>query len=203
MTVSKTYGAAVKKYLLIPVAVLAVGVVLLAAEAGKNDPAKVFSSEKAATAAVGDDDLQIEILQTRFCRDAHRHGDAYCMQEIVGRVVSTGKKAHGFRIGECVGFSGRATPCGKCVDCRANRTELCRYAGWVCEVGCDRHLEGCRNRIVVSHRHVIALSDEEAQDPFPHLCGKSGYCPQLYCHDSADNASWGRRCGHGRGRHCR
>lgn len=35
MTVSKTYGAAVKKYLLIPVAVLAVGVVLLAAEAGK------------------------------------------------------------------------------------------------------------------------------------------------------------------------
>ena len=196
-----------KKYLLIPVAVIAAGLVLLVAGAGENSSGKVFRSTKAAAAAVGNDDLQLEVLQVRFCRNARHHGNHGCVQEIVGRVVSTGKNAGAFRVGECVGFSGWANPCGECSDCRSDRPEACRYAGWACDAGCDRHPDGCLSRIVISRHHVVALSNEEAREPFAHLCGRVEHCPQLFCHDPADGVrsrGYGHgHCGGGHGRRCR
>lgn len=196
-----------KKFLLISAAVIAVtGLVLAAAGTGESDSGRIFRSSKAAAAAVGDNDLQIEVLHTRFCRNPHRHGES-CVQEIVGRVVSTGKNVTGFRPGECVGFSGRVTPCGECADCRADRPDQCRYAGRVCETGCERHPDGCRNRVVISCRHVIALSGREAANSFAHLCKETGTCPQLFCHDSVDggrNRAHGHgRCSSGHSHHCR
>lgn len=199
-----------KKYLLIPVVVIAVtGLLLAAAGAGENDFGTVFTSARAAEAAVGNDDLQIEVLQTRFCRDTHRHGNRHGVQEIVGRVVSTGKNVSGLRVGDRVGFCGWTAPCGECADCLAGRPEACRYSGRVCEVGCDRHPEGCRNRVVVSRHCVVALPDRETGDLFPRLCGKMTDCPRLYCHDSIRGDTRNRSYGHGHcgesrhGGHCR
>ena len=194
-----------RKHLLIPLAVFAVVLIVSAAGTGLSDSGKVFASAAAATAAVGDDDLQIEVLHTRFCRDAQRHGNTHCVQEIVGRVVSTGKNAGDFKIGECVGFSGLGTPCGECADCRTNRPEQCSHAGWVCEPGCEHAPQNCRGRVVLSHHRVVRLSAEELREPFSRLCGRQGQCLRLYCRDFTGEEFRNRsgHCGGRRGHHCR
>lgn len=194
------------KYWLIPVALFAAGVVLFAAGTGESNSGTVFSSAAAAAAAVGDDDLQIEVLYTRFCHDTIRHGDGRCVQEMIGRVVSTGKKANEFRVGECVGLSGTATPCGKCSDCREKRPELCRYAGWACATGCDRQTGECRNRLVVPQKCAVRISGDENQETvFRSLCRTHSSCLSLHCGAANSSNIQGEtsRGHHHRSRHCR
>ncbi|WP_294503006.1 alcohol dehydrogenase catalytic domain-containing protein [uncultured Victivallis sp.] len=191
-----------KKHWLILAALFFAGVVLLAAGAGEGNSGTVFSSADAAAAAVGDDDLQIEVLHTRFCHDATRHGDGRCVQEIIGKVVSAGKNANGFQIGESVGLSCMATPCGKCSDCREKRPELCRYAGWACETGCRQQTGECRNRLVVPQKCVVRISGDENQETaLRSLCRPRSSC--LFLHCGAEDAAGLPRGHHHRSHHCR
>ena len=195
-----------KKYAVTVSVIAAAGLIALAVyAAGENSSAFVFSSGKAAIEAVGDEDVQIRVLHSRICPDAQAHGNNCHIQEIIGQVISAGRKVAGIHVGDCVGFRGQAVPCGKCADCRNGQTGSCRYAGWVCSENCRLHSGDCRNRIVTAQCNVIKISGEEKPEKiYPRLCSDSLHCPRLFCHDAVSSGSV-RHCRdrHGHGRHCR
>ena len=200
-----------KKHLLTFSCIVCAGLAALALCAAGDASASgtVFSSAEDAAKAVGEQDVQIEVIRTRICPDAHRSGKDCFVQEILGRVVCAGKNASGFHAGDCVGLRGTVTPCGNCPDCKAGRAAACRNAGWVCAENCNRHRNACRNRIVTAQGNLIRLSNQENTDQmFSHLCAESRRCPELRCHNVTDTSaapSTGhhrRKCA-GHGGHCR
>ena len=92
MTISKMYGTAVKKRLLF-ITITIVGLILLAAQAGNSNSATAmtYSSSQTVAEAIKNDDVQIEVLHARICRDTHHQEEGCCIQEVLGRIVS----AHG------------------------------------------------------------------------------------------------------------
>ena len=200
-----------KKHLLTFSCIVCAGLAaLVLCAAGDASPSgTVFSSAEDAAKAVGDKDVQIEVLQTRVCPDT-RHGKGCYVQEIVGRIVCAGKNANGFHAGECVGLRGTVTPCGSCPDCKAGRAAACRNAGWACAENCTLHGDTCRNRIVTAQDNVVRLPNQENTDQkFTRLCSEARHCPALRCHNTADASatqSTGhhrKRCRSGHGGHCR
>lgn len=194
-----------KRLLCIFAAVIGIIVLTVHASSGNSASGTVFSSEKAAADAVERDCVQIQILHSRICPDAHRHAKGCYVQEAVGRVVSAGGNVKHLRTGDCVGFRSSVIPCGNCADCRAGREISCRNAGWVCGTNCNNHTEGgCRNLIVTAEDNVVKVSGTEKTDLFSRLCNTAAHCLRLRCHDAEDN-NISSRHGHGckRGRCCR
>jgi uncharacterized zinc-type alcohol dehydrogenase-like protein len=81
------------------------------------------------------DDVVIEIAYCGICHsDIHTaRGEwgptAYpCVpgHEIVGRVIATGKKVRGFKIGDLAGVGCFVDSCGKCKPCRASEEQFCQ-----------------------------------------------------------------------------
>lgn len=199
-----------KKYLLTASAAALLGIAVLALHAagGTSAECTVFSSAGNAEAAMGGNDVQIEVLQSRVCRDTRRHGENCYVQEIIGRVVATGKQAGNLHAGDCVGLRGRITPCGTCSECKASRPDACLNSGLVCPENCRLHAGACRNRIVTAGDNVVKVSaTEKAEQIFPRLCTGTHRCPVFRCRDSANDASLPGGVRHCRGRrhggHCR
>ena len=197
-----------KKYLLTASAALGIALLALHAASGNTAECTVFSSAGDAEAAMGEKDVQIEVLQSRVCRDMRRHGENCYVQEIIGRVVSTGKQTGNLHAGDCVGLRGRITPCGTCPECKASRPGTCRASGLVCPENCRLHSGACRNRIVTDRNNVVKVSAaEKAEQIFPRLCTDARSCPFFRCHDSAGESGIsekGRHCRRrGHGGHCR
>src|ERR1035438_266708 len=58
--------------------------------------------------------------------------------EIVGRIVQTGEKVEGFRVGDRVGVPWVASTCGYCRYCKAGQENLCdnaRFTGYTVDGG--------------------------------------------------------------------
>ena len=199
-----------KKHLLIVSCIICAGLaaLVLCAAGDASASGTVFTSADDAAEAMGNTDVQVEVLQTRLCTNA-KHGKGCYVQEIIGRIVCAGKNAGAFHAGECVGIRATVTPCGTCQECKAGRATACRNAGWVCAENCNLHRNACRNRIVTAQDNVVRLPDREnTEQKFTHLCSEARHCPELRCHrvsdDSAAHSSGHhrRRCS-GLGRHCR
>ena len=116
-----------KKHLLTFSGIVCAGLaaLVLCAAGDASASGTVFSSAEDAAKAVGEQDVQIEVIRTRICPDAHRSGKDCYVQEILGRVVCAGKNAAAFHAGDCVGLRGTVTPCGNCPDCKAGRAAAC------------------------------------------------------------------------------
>ena len=180
-----------------------VGLILLAAQAGNSNSATAmtFSSSQTAAEAIKNDDVQIEVLHARICRDTHHQEEGCCIQEVFGRIVSVGKNVDALRSGDLVGFSGKIIPCGRCHDCKSGHVEQCRNAGWVCDETCRLHANRCRNRIVTRESNVIRISGNESKaEAFSLLCKDAGHHPSLRCYIVTDDYV-DSHC-HGRRRHC-
>lgn len=197
-----------KKTVLLLSIVAAAALVALAgyAAAGSSTAAEALSSPEAAAIALEDDGVLIEVLHARLCPAHRRHGESRFIQEISGRVLSTGKKVREFRPGAYVGFLGEIVPCGRCSACSAGHRESCRNAGRVCDSTCRGHDGRCRNRIITQECNLVKFNgDEAASEQFSRLCGTPAPCPQLRCHVPAtDSAAVSGGCrSHTRRHHCR
>ncbi|UKI30428.1 MAG: alcohol dehydrogenase catalytic domain-containing protein [Lentisphaeria bacterium] len=132
------------------------------AAAGSSTAAEALSSPEAAAIALEDDGVLIEVLHARLCPAHRRHGESRFIQEISGRVLSTGKKVREFRPGAYVGFLGEIVPCGRCSACSAGHRESCRNAGRVCDSTCRGHDGRCRNRIITQECNLVKFNEDEA-----------------------------------------
>ena len=193
-----------KKRLLF-ITITIVGLILLAAQAGNSNPATAmtFSSSQTAAEAIKKDDVQIEVLHARICRDTHHQEEGCCIQEVLGRIVSVGKNVDSLRSGDLVGFSGKIIPCGRCRDCKSGHVEQCRNAGWVCDETCRLHANRCRNRIVTRESNVIRIFGNESRaGAFSHLCKGTVHHPSRHCYIVTEDYGMDDSHCHGRRHHC-
>ncbi len=88
--------------------------------------------------------------------------------QIVGRVEAIGEGVRGWSVGQRAGVGWLASTCGRCVQCRRGRENLCeaaRFTGWDRDGGYATHA-------VVNADFAFSLPDAFADlDAAPLLCG--------------------------------
>lgn len=138
----------------------------LASKAGSHFQEITFTRH-----AVGDNDIKIEILYAGICHSdlsiiEHYQGESPLVpgHEIVGRVVSTGKKVTKFKVGDYAGVGCMVNSCGECDNCKAGMEQYCENQKTVFTYGFPdsfHHNEitmgGYSNNIVVSDRFALVI----------------------------------------------
>lgn len=85
--------------------------------------------------AVGDHDIEIEIMYAGICHSDLHHvkedwgHEEYPLvpgHEIAGRVVKIGKKVTSFKVGDYAGIGCMINSCGKCEFCKENKEQYCK-----------------------------------------------------------------------------
>lgn len=173
-----------KKYLLMLIAAVFTLETAWADDAGRI-PAKGFAiyskdgkfqEHNFTRHAVGDNDVQIEILYAGICHsdlhaawDEHRRfgiNAIYPMipgHEIAGRVVKVGKNVTGFRVGDYAGVGCMVNSCGKCEYCKINKEQYCQngtaftYNSIDPYNGNEATMGGYSNCIVVTERFAVKI----------------------------------------------
>lgn len=137
--------------------------------------------------AVGDNDIQIEILYAGIC-----HSDIHAVKEdngsqsiypmvpgheIAGRVVKVGKDVTKFKVGDLAGVGCMVNSCQHCKSCSHDREQFCENGTVFTYGSVDRFHDneitygGYSNNIVVSDRFAIKIPDNaDLEKVAPLLC---------------------------------
>lgn len=146
--------------------------------------------------AVGDGDIQIEILYAGICHSDLHHvaGDwgeeVYPMvpgHEIVGRVVSVGKNVKKFKVGDLAGVGCMVNSCGACEECADNKEQYCKdvvltYHDHDQFHGGEVTQGGYSSSIVVAEKFAVKIPEgAQLEKVAPLLCaGITTYSPIRY-----------------------
>jgi len=121
--------------------------------------------------AIGDNDIQIEILYAGICHSDlhHVHEDwgkeEYPMvpgHEIAGRVVKVGKKVSKFKVGDFAGVGCMVNSCSQCEYCKENKEQYCKgvvmtYHGHDQFHNNERTQGGYSNNIILTENFAIKI----------------------------------------------
>ncbi|MDR3219980.1 MAG: NAD(P)-dependent alcohol dehydrogenase [Dysgonamonadaceae bacterium] len=133
-----------------------------------------FHSHEFTRHAVGDNDVQIEILYSGICHsDIHYvldewGGTVYPVvpgHEIAGRVVKTGKNVSKFKVGDYAGVGCMVNACGKCSYCVAGKEQFCEnrtvftYNSTDHYHGNETTMGGYSNNMVVSENFTVRIPE--------------------------------------------
>lgn len=146
--------------------------------------------------AVGDDDIQIEILYAGICHsDVHHVRQDWGKEEfpmvpgheIAGRVVKVGKNVSKFKVGDLAGIGCLVNSCGKCEYCKANLEQYCKDAVLTYHDKDQFHNNettqgGYSNNITVTQKFAIKIpANADLKKVAPLLCaGITTYSPIRY-----------------------
>lgn len=160
------------------------------------DESGVFHPYKFNRHAVGDDEIQIEILYSGICHsDLHNvHGDwrkeEYPMvpgHEIAGRVVAAGKDVTKFKVGDYAGVGCIINSCHVCDYCLNGQEHYCSESVSTYHDHDPYHDNeptqgGYSDNIVVSQDYAIAIpANADMEKVAPLLCaGITTYSPIKY-----------------------
>lgn len=165
-----------------------------------SSPHGNFFSYEFARHAVGDNDVQIEILYAGIC-----HSDLHMVEgkttsdplvpghEIAGRVIAVGKNVTKFKVGELAGVGCMVNSCHHCSACEVNHEQFCEN-GPVFTYGFpDKYHDneitqgGYSNNIVVSEEFVLHIpEDADLKKVAPLFCaGTTTYSPIHFSHVKA------------------
>ena len=160
------------------------------------DESGVFHPYKFNRHAVGDDEIQIEILYSGICHsDLHNvHGDwrkeEYPMvpgHEIAGRVVAVGKDVTKFKVGDYAGVGCIINSCHVCDYCLNGQEHYCSESVSTYHDHDPYHDNeptqgGYSDNIVVSQDYAIAIpANADMEKVAPLLCaGITTYSPIKY-----------------------
>jgi len=99
-----------------------------------STPGGNFAPYEFTRHAVGDNDIQIEILYAGICHSDLHHvrqewgKEEYPMvpgHEIAGRVTAVGKNVTKFKVGDLAGVGCMINACGECAECKDNKEQYC------------------------------------------------------------------------------
>lgn len=143
--------------------------------------------------AVGDGDVQIEILYAGICHSDLHHvrsewgKEEYPMvpgHEIVGRVVGVGKNVTSFQVGDLAGVGCMVDSCHECPSCASHQEQYCKDVVLTYHAHDRFHQNeltqgGYSNTIVVSERFAVKVPKEARLEKVaPLLCaGITTYSP--------------------------
>lgn len=144
--------------------------------------------------AVGDNDIQINILYAGICHSDLHHVNAdwgaeeYPMvpgHEIVGRVVAVGKNVTKFKVGDYAGIGCMVGSCRVCDACEHHSEQYCEKGAIMTYHGIDRYNNnehtqgGYSNNYVVAQDFAIAIpANADIEKVAPLLCaGITTYSP--------------------------
>ncbi len=147
--------------------------------------------------AVGDNDIQLEILYAGICHsDLHhvRHEwgeEEYPMvpgHEIAGRVVKVGKNVTRFQVGDYAGIGCMIGSCRTCDACEHDHEQYCEVGPIMTYHGIDRYNDdehtqgGYSDTYVVAEDFAIKIpADADLEKVAPLLCaGITSYSPIHY-----------------------
>lgn len=146
--------------------------------------------------AVGDGDVQIEILYSGICHSDLHHvrgewgREEYPMvpgHEIVGRVVGVGKDVMAFKVGDMAGIGCMVDSCSECPACTSHKEQYCKdvvltYHSHDRFHGNELTQGGYSDRIVVSEKFAVKIPQGARLDKVaPLLCaGITTYSPLRY-----------------------
>lgn len=146
--------------------------------------------------AVGDDDIQIEILYAGICHSDLHHvaGDwgkeEYPMvpgHEIAGRVVKTGRNVKKFKVGDLAGVGCMVNSCGACAECADDKEQYCKdvvltYHSHDRFHGNEITQGGYSDTIVVAEKFAVRIPEGASLEKVaPLLCaGITTYSPIHY-----------------------
>jgi uncharacterized zinc-type alcohol dehydrogenase-like protein len=155
-----------------------------------------FKSFEFQRHAVGDNDIQIDILYASICHsDVHHvHGDwgkeEYPMvpgHEIAGRVSKVGKNVTQFKVGDYAGVGCMVNSCGKCDYCKAGLEQYCKEVVLTYHDKDQFHNNettqgGYSNNIVLAENFAIKIpANADLKKVAPLLCaGITTYSPIHY-----------------------
>lgn len=144
--------------------------------------------------AVGDNDIQIEILYAGICHSDLHHvfadwgKEEFPMvpgHEIAGRVVAVGKDVTKFKVGDLAGIGCMIGSCRECDACKHDLEQYCEEGAIMTYHGIDRYNNnehtqgGYSNTYVVAEDFAIKVPDNaEITKVAPLLCaGITSYSP--------------------------
>ena len=152
-----------------------------------------FKPYKFTRHAIGDNDIQIEILYAGICHsDLHHVRQDWLKEEfpmvpgheIAGRVVKIGEKVTKFKVGDYAGIGCMINSCGECDYCKENREQYCKgvvmtYHGHDQFHNNERTQGGYSNNIVVTENFAIKIpANAKLEKVAPLLCaGITTYSP--------------------------
>lgn len=146
--------------------------------------------------AVGDNDIQIDILYASICHSDvhHAHADwgkeEYPMvpgHEIAGRVVKIGKNVTKFKVGDYAGVGCLVNSCGHCEYCKAGLEQYCKEVVYTYHSKDQFHNKettqgGYSNNITLTENFAIKIpANADLKKVAPLLCaGITTYSPLHY-----------------------
>lgn len=147
--------------------------------------------------AVGDNEIQIEILYAGICHSDLHHvrGDwgpeEYPMvpgHEIAGRVVKIGRNVTKFKVGDYAGIGCMVGSCRRCEPCKNDLEQYCEEGAIMTYHGIDRYNGGEHTQGGYSDNYVVAEdfaikipANAEIEKVAPLLCaGITTYSPIRY-----------------------
>lgn len=147
--------------------------------------------------AVGDNDIQIDILYAGICHSDLHHvfadwgEEEYPMvpgHEIAGRVIAVGKNVTKFKVGDYAGIGCMIGSCRHCEACEHHREQYCEEGAIMTYHGVDRfndneHTQGgYSDTYVVAEDFAIKVpANAEIAKVAPLLCaGITSYSPIMY-----------------------
>lgn len=149
-----------------------------------------FHPYKFTRHAIGDNDIQIEVLYAGICHsDLHAAWDeqqeqglyaAYPMvpgHEIAGRVAKVGKNVTKFKVGDLAGVGCMVNACGHCTSCEMHKEQFCEkgttftYNSKDIYHGGEMAMGGYSDNIVVSENFAIKIpANADLKRVAPLLC---------------------------------
>ena len=146
--------------------------------------------------AVGDNEIQIEILYAGICHSDVHHvredwgKEVYPMvpgHEIAGRVVKIGKNVTKFKVGDLAGVGCFINSCGHCEYCKAGFEQYCKDVVWTYHDNDQFHDNevtqgGYSNNIILTENYAIKIpANADMKKVAPLLCaGITTYAPIKY-----------------------
>lgn len=153
--------------------------------------------------AVGENDIQIEILYAGICHsDLHAAWDEQQEQglyatypmvpghEIAGRVAKVGKNVTKFKVGDLAGVGCMVNACGHCHSCEMHKEQFCENGTTFTYNSPDRYhngemaMGGYSDNIVVSENFAIKIPEKaDLKRVAPLLCaGVTTWSPIHFSH---------------------
>ena len=127
--------------------------------------------------APADDELLLQVSTCAVCRTdlqivegdiAMRRSPVVPGHQVVGRVVATGRRVEGWRVGDRAGVAWLAGACGRCPRCVSGRENLCEQAEFI---GWDRD-GGYATEMTVRASFALRMPDQfDDAEAAPLLCG--------------------------------
>jgi len=153
-----------------------------------------FHQTKFTRHAIGDNDVQIQIMYAGICHsDLHeadgikaRNGQPVVLgHEIAGQVIAIGKNVTKFKVGDYAGVGCMVNSCGKCTYCKMDKEQFCENGTTFTYDYPDKYHDGelsqggYSDNIVVSERFAIQIpKNADMKRVAPLLCaGVTTYSP--------------------------